>query len=83
MPVQVQILWRASFLGTSKYVVKEKEKKITLWSLSSKSQSTFLILSEFKPINFYSTWNHQKIYRFRMISGGIEFTLKVLNFAST
>ena len=27
-------------------------------------------LSEF--INFYSPWNHEKIYDFMMISGGIE-----------
>ena len=31
-----------------------------------------LLLREFKWINFYFPWNHQKIYVFLMIPGGIE-----------
>ena len=36
-------------------------------------QISLLILREFKEIiNFYSSWNYQKIYGFLIISGGIE-----------
>ena len=32
-------------------------------------------LKEFKQINFYSPWNHQKTYGFLMISGEREVNL--------
>ena len=34
-----------------------------------------MVLKEFKQINFYSPWNHQKTYGFLMISGEREVNL--------
>ena len=46
-------------------IYKEKEFK-------EPSLNLILVLSEFKQINFNSPWNHQKIYGFLMIPGGID-----------
>ena len=47
---------------------------ITLTTVSVEEISQILpqILSEFKRINFYSLWNHQKTVGFLMISGEIQ-----------
>ena len=38
--------------------------------LKDRLQISLLILSEFKRINFYSPWDHQKTYGVLIISGG-------------
>ena len=43
------------------------------WSLfKDRLQILLLIVSKFKLINFYSTWDHHKTVGFRITSGGIE-----------